>query len=199
MIIVDLIRNFFEMHGHDKTPPVKRLYWEYYIKNREQLYRYCINLFRWNDALPCEQATHESYLTVSGFDGIVVDKKEGLLIVNGGLNGVTNYPNEFTQIVYATPKTSGTLKFGKNGELCKANRSYMSLWRLIDLYANVLAHIELSIQAASINLRSNMLLAATNQAGADSINAWYTKLEVGEIMAIIDKQDLMSKLDVNSI
>lgn len=176
----------------------RRLWWDYYNKWQQQFFRYCTNLFIWEN-LPCTDLTMESYLISKGFAGLADDKKEGAIIVVGGLNGVTNYPLEFKQLIYATPLTSGTITFGENGELCNNNRTRMSLMPLIDIYANTMAHIEISIEAATINRRTNMLFTADNQATADTINTWYKNLQNGELMAVIDKNNLNAIAESKSI
>lgn len=176
----------------------RRLWWDYYNKWQQQFFRYCSNLFRWKN-LPCTDLTMESYLISKGFDGLANDKKEGAIVVVGGLNGITNYPLEFKQLIYATPLTSGAINLGENGEICNNNRTRMPFLQLIDIYANTMAHIEISIEAAAINKRSNMLFAADNQATADTINNWYKKLQNGELLAITDKNHLDALAESKSI
>lgn len=191
----DILKKYFKKGEKLET---RRLWWDYYNKWQQQFFRYCTNLFRWEN-LPCTDLTMESYLIAKGFNGIADDKKEGAIIVVGGLNGVTNYPLEFKQLIYATPLTSGTINIGENGEICNNNRTRMSLLPLIDIYANTMAHIEISIEAATINRRTNMLFAADNQATSDTINGWYKKLQNGELMAITDKNHLDALAESKSI
>lgn len=195
MIVTDILKKFFDKNEKTK---VRRGYAAYYEKWYAQLMRYCSNLFKWNN-LPCSDLTIESYLIWRGYCGITKNAKRGFIVVTGGLYGVTDYPLEFTSMTYATPLTSGVITIGENGTICNANRTRMPLTNLVDVYANTLAHIELSIQAASINQRQNMLAVADTQATADTINEWYKKMLYGDTMCVVDKNDVNAYLNEDGI
>lgn len=187
MVIKNIIKEFI---GYNEQLKLKRTYTDYYNFWFDTLQRYVCNMFIWT-GLPCSNMTMELYLLWCGVCG-AVNKDDERLIVNGNLYGVTNYPTEFTTFIYATPKLSGSFGIDTSGTICNANRTRQSLVPLIDIYANQLAHADLSIQAALINQRANKITSATNQATADTVNTWYKKLAAGLTHVVIDKKDLTS-------
>lgn len=174
-----------------------RLYNDIYDKWIGELVRYDINMFTW-EGLPCEQSTHELML-LKGYDGAVIDSKQGFIIVKGGLSGVTNYTTEFSEFVYATPLTSGSFKINKNGTVCRANPIYDDAFDCIDNYANLLTHIDLTIQTVLINMRATNAFSAKNEAQKDTVLSWLRSMRRGKTEVIVDKENLASIYGENGI
>lgn len=183
---------------HFQNKDMLRLYNDIYFKWLDELTRFETNMFTWG-GLPCPQDVIELYLIRDGVCGNTIDKKEGNIIVSGGLTGVTNYPNVFTQFVYATPLTSGMFNIDKTGVICKANRLSLPDNDCIDLYAHLLTHIDLSIQAVLINMRATNAFAAANESQKDTILSWLRNLRKGKPNVILDKQKLSDVLGDNGI
>lgn len=175
-----------------------RLYNDIYYKWLDELTRFEVNMFTWN-GLPCPQDVIELYLIRDGVCGNTIDKVQGNIIVSGGLTGVTNYPNVFTQFVYATPLTSGMFKIDKTGVICKANRLSLPDNDCIDLYAHLLTHVDLSIQAVMINMRATNAFAAANESQKDTILSWLRSIRKGKPNVILDKQKLSDVIGDNGV
>lgn len=158
-----------------------------------------INIFKWHNLI-FDQKEIEILLTLYGFCGVTKFKKTGELgAVYGSMSGVTNYPDEFTTYTYATPKESGIRKIGKNLVLVNNNQLRMPSIQIIDMYAVLLAHVDLSLQAIVINTRATGLIKANTSQQAESVNQWYKGLMNGKTMAVIDGTDLESLLTEKGI
>lgn len=151
-----------------------------------------MNIFKWN-GLPMPQKEIEILLTYVGFCGFTRFKKSKELgAVNGSMTGVTNYPDEFTRFVYATPLESGIKTIGGDLILINNNQIRMPTIFIVQNYATLLAHTDLSLQTALINYRATDLVKATNQQQVEDINKWYNAMENGKTMAVLDSQNFES-------
>lgn len=195
MLIQDALAHFLKLSRmRDKT---LRSYRDLYTKWYDELLRYSVNLFTWN-GLPCTKMTHEAYLLFNGYDGVTEIDGE-LVIVQGGMSGVTNYPTMFTQFTYSTPLSVGTLNIDKDIIVCANNCMWSPDNDCIDSYAHMLTHVDLSIQAALVNERANFSPVAPNQAVADTLNEWLKGVRNGKTNAIVDKNTLDSIIGDNGI
>lgn len=175
-----------------------RLYTSIYNKWLTELIRFDVNIFTWG-GLPCPTDIIELYLLRDGVCGNVVDKNEGNIIVSGGMTGVTNYPNVFTQFVYATPLTSGMFTINDNGVICKSNRLSLPDYECVDLYAHLLAHVDLSIQAVLINMRATNAFSARNESQKETIISWLRALRNGKPNVILDKNKMNDIIGDNGV
>lgn len=158
------------------------------------LFERIMNIFTWKN-LPFPQKEIEILLSMVGFCGITKFKKSGELgAVYGSMSGVTNYPDMFTKFTYATPLESGIRKIDGNLILLNNNQIRMPTAYVVDVYASLLAHADLSLQAILINSRATGLTKARTQQQVDDIAKWYNALANGKTIAVLDAQDLNSLL-----
>lgn len=158
------------------------------------LFERTVNIFTWNE-LTFPQKEIEILLTLKGFCGHLRFKKNKLLgIANGSMTGVTNYPDEFTRFVYATPLESGIKTIGEDVVIINNNQIRMPTNFVIEVYASLLAHADLSLQAVLINTRATGLVKGKTQQQVEAINKWYNALANGKTIAILDSNDLNSLL-----
>lgn len=151
-----------------------------------------MNIFKWNN-LPFPQKEIELLLTFVGFTGFLKFKKAGELgVAYGSMTGVTNYPDIYTKFVFATPKESGVRVIDKDVVIIDNNQIRMPTGIVVDTYATLLAHADLSLQAILINSRATGLVKAKTQQQVDSIAKWYNALANGKTLAILDERDLNS-------
>lgn len=151
-----------------------------------------INIFEWK-GLPFEQKEIEILLVLRGFCGITKFKKSKELgAVYGSMSGVTNYPDEYINFLYATPKESGLKKIGVNLVLVNNNQLRTTSMQIVRTYAVLLAHVDLSLQAILINSRATGLIKTSTQQQSESIAHWYKGLINGKTMAVINDDDLES-------
>ena len=165
---------------------------------RNTLTERVVNIFEWN-GLPFPQKEIEILLTFVGFCGITKSKKSELMAVYGSMSGVTNYPDQFTTFTYATPLESGMRTIDKDIVVIDNNQIRLPLIDVINSYATLLAHTDLSLQAILINSRATGLVTAKTQAQVDSIASWYSSLENGKTLAVLDGQSFESLMDDNGI
>lgn len=165
-----------------------------YYMWRNLLTERVINIFKWN-GLPFDQKEIEVLLLLKGFVGITkFTKSDGLGAVYGSMSGVTNYPDEFINYLYVTPLESGLRKIGEDLVLVNNNQLRLSSIEIIETYAILLAHVDLSLQAILINSRATGLIKATSQEQVESIATWYNGLVSGKTMAILDGKDMEALL-----
>lgn len=149
-----------------------------------------MNIFEWSN-LPMPQKEIEILLIFVGFCGFTrfVKSKE-LGAVYGSMSGVTNYPDIFTRFMYATPLESALKTIDENLVVIDNNQTRKPTLPLIESYATLLAHTDLSLQAILINSRSTGLVKASTQQQLKSITEWYNALTNGKTMAVLDDNDL---------
>lgn len=158
-----------------------------------------MNIFKWK-GLPFPQKEIELLLILRGFCGITKFKKTGELgAVYGSMSGITEYPDEFTQFLYTTPREYGMKKIGKNLVLVNNNELRVPSMQVVMTYAIILAHVDLSLQAILINSRATGLIKASTQQQVESITAWYKGLLNGKTMAVLNNDDLESLLSDKGI
>ena len=149
--------------------------------------------------MPFPQKEIEILLTFVGFCGITKSKKSELMAVYGSMSGVTNYPDQFTTFTYATPLESGMRTIDKDIVVIDNNQIRLPLIDVINSYATLLAHTDLSLQAILINSRATGLITAKTQAQVDSIASWYSSLENGKTLAVLDGKSFESLMDDEGI
>lgn len=175
----------------------KMLFDELFSYWKRHLFERCINLFKWK-GLPMPQREIEFNLLYNGFCGYVYHNNE-YIATHGGMFGVTNYPDIFTGYTFATPKTNGIMKIGTNCVIINNNQTRLPLMPLINRYAVLLAHADLSLQCVAINSRSTGAIGVDNQSQAESVVAYYKALEDGKTMAIVDNVDMESVLSAQGV
>ena len=158
-----------------------------------------INMFRWN-GLNFPQREIEILLILVGFCGFTkFTKSNELGAVYGSMSGVTNYPDIFTTFTYATPLESGMKKIDKTLVVINNNELRMPSILIINNYAHLLAHADLSLQALLINCRSGGIVKANTQKQVDAINSWYNSLYNGKSVSVLDSDSLESFIDTKSM
>ena len=108
--------------------------------------------------------------------------------------GVTEYRDMWKQAIWTCPGDSGIINILENpqGVLMRNNSTCTPGAMLVERYANLLAHAELSLQAILINSRTTGILAARDDKQRDAIMQFYAALEDGRTLAIVDDNGLDS-------
>lgn len=166
-------------------------YWEAVLLER------VMNIFKWR-GLDFPQKEIEILLTYKGFCGVI--KHQGKLVaVNGNMLGVTNYPDEFRQFVWTTPLMHGMSDIGVDIALINNNQIRFPTYKVIEAYAILLAHADLSLQAILINSRATGMAKARTQQQVDTINEFYNSLADGKTFVVLDKENLSSLMGEGGI
>lgn len=161
------------------------------------LFEKCIRIFEWT-GLPFDQKVVETPVMAAGYAGMVYDEMYGgYVALPGGLTGVTPFGdlirNEF---VYAAPKCEGGTRYiypyVKYGDAVLIENTSLrtSILPLINRYAVLLAHADVSIRDALINIRYNDVIPASDDSEAESVKTWHDKVINGEFSPIPDSSFL---------
>lgn len=146
--------------------------------------------------LPFPQHELEYRAIISGYAGVVRDKKRGIMTAWGGMSGVTQYTDIFTRFTYAAPTASGGQKIIGTDAVILRNTSMMdSLYTWLLRYADLYAHGDISLRMALINSRYQDILKTTDSSKSETIKDWYKGLYNGELLAIIDDMPLSEFTD----
>lgn len=185
-----MILDNFEHIQKDLVTKKKLTFKKAFTNWRNVLTERIINIFEWEN-LPMPQREIEVLLHFVGFCGFTSFRKSKELgCVYGSMSGVTNYPDIFTDFTYSTPLESGMRKIGKNIVIINNNQLRMPTYEMVETYATLLAHADLSLQAILINSRATGLVRARTQQQVDDINKWYNSLANGKTLAVLDGDDL---------
>lgn len=155
-------------------------------------------LFQWEglpDPMKQREIEYRLQFTDNAACVFTKSKRYNRFIVAAGSGyGVTEYFDMFTNFVWACPNDSGisNLMQDQNGVMMRNNSTCLPTKMLVDRYAHLLAHAELSLQAILINSRSTGILAAKDDKQRDAIMAFYAALEDGKTLAIVDDKNLDS-------
>lgn len=185
-----MILDNFEHIQKDLVTKKKLTFKKAFTNWRNVLTERIINIFEWGN-LPMPQREIEVLLHFVGFCGFTrFRKSKELGCVYGSMSGVTNYPDIFTDFTYSTPLESGMRKINKNIVIINNNQLRMPTYEMVETYATLLAHADLSLQAILINSRATGLVRARTQQQVDDINKWYNSLANGKTLAVLDEDDL---------
>lgn len=161
------------------------------------LFEKCIRIFEWT-GLPFDQKALEAPLMATGYAGFLFDEEyAGYVALPGGLTGVTPFGDLIrSEFVYAAPKCEGGTRilypYSKYGDCVLVENTSMrnSILPLIQRYAVLLAHSDVSIRDALINIRYNDVIPAADDSEAESVKKWHDKVINGEFSPIPDSSFL---------
>lgn len=156
---------------------------------RNQLFNEVNKLFSW-DGLKFPQKEIETRLILWGCCGIVnpekVDKFGKPVPVTINMFDLTQFYDEFENFNYTTPLCSGKAVIGKTGVVIDNNTLRNPTINLIDRYAMLLAHTEISLVNALVNGRSSKTVVAGSNKVAENARAYLNKLYNGANDVIVD-------------
>lgn len=160
--------------------PASFAYW------KNTLFEKCIRIFEWT-GLPFPQKELEMRTLFYGFSGYVDDALIGRMSATVSMSGPTEYWDEFTHGTYAAPTArGGTFRIGIEGCIINNTSLRNSIMPMIDRYASLLAHAEISLKVALINMRKVETFAAENEDVAESIRKYQADIYRGKDAVIID-------------
>ncbi len=154
-----------------------------------------MTVFKWEnlpETLP-ERAL-EMYHHIYGQGVIANDPQAGIICTYGqGRVGITPYFDEWKIATYAAPTAKGgEIEINKTGVYWRNTLLGNSSLPLVQRYALLLAHADVSLKCALVNMRSQNVFTTPDRATVESIKQWYNTLYDGNSGAIIDKGVLES-------
>lgn len=171
--------NYIVKSGKPTLKPAL-IYWH------DQLFSTVEKMFTW-EGLPFKQKEIESRLILYGRCGIVTIGPDIVAVKADGLNGLTYYPDEFTNFNWNTCNgKSGRSSIDVDAVLIDNNALRNPTMEIVHRYALLLAHTEVTLLNALINGRSNKTYVANTQRVAESVRAYQDKLFNGSNDAIVD-------------
>lgn len=155
---------------------------------RAQLFNKVNKLYTW-DNLPksIPQKEIEARLILFGKCGIVRGNEKELLAVDISMYGITNYYDEFTSFNFTTPKQNGKRTIGVDGVLVDNDTLRNPIIPIIDRYAMMLAHAEITFINALVNGRAQKTAVASSNKMAEDIREYQNKLYNGANDVIVDR------------
>lgn len=151
-----------------------------------------VSLFDWR-GLPFEQHELEIriQLTGQGYTGVVYSDKLGRwLVAHGSGVGVTEYPDKWLTYTWACPLASGINTIGKNAVIFKNNNLMITSRLLVEHFAHLLAHNDLSMQALLINSRASGYSTVTDEVMRGRVKGFYEAIEDGRTEVILNENNL---------
>lgn len=160
----------------------------------EMLFEKCVRIFEWQ-GLPETIPQHEieKELVLHGFCGVVKSdiNNKFYAIENGGLTGVTEYKDIFTRFVFGNQGKAfrggkNNYKIGKDCVIVKNCALYNPMIDLIENYAHLLAHAEVTLALGLVNNRAPKIFTADDDKTVANINAFYNNIYEGNPKGILD-------------
>lgn len=145
-----------------------------------------VRIVEW-DGLPFPQRELEIRTLIDGYSGMVDDENVGLMVASGGMSGVTQYFDIFTKFTYSAPTAKGgTVEIGKDCVIIQNTELRNSIYPLVFRYACLLAHCDISLKMALVNLRMKNIIVSDDEGMADTFRTMYKKFYNGDTDALVD-------------
>lgn len=128
----------------------------FYMYWRDVLFERVMRLFVWENTGSVQPKEIEQRLLLQGHVGITTLPNETeLTAMFGSFYGPTKYLDEFTSYTVRCPIYSGTRTIGKDVAIINNNSLRNSTYDLVHHYAILLAHTEVTLVMALVNVRDN--------------------------------------------
>ena len=145
-----------------------------------------VRIVEWN-GLPFPQRELEIRTLIDGYCGMVNDENVGLMVASGGMSGVTQYFDIFTKFTYSAPTAKGGIvQIGKDCVIIQNTELRNSIYPLVFRYACLLAHCDISLKMALVNLRMKNIIVSDDEGMADTFRTMYKKFYNGDTDALVD-------------
>lgn len=162
----------------------------FYMYWREQLFERIMRLFVWENTGTLKPKEIEQRLILQGHCEIAKFKGE-LTAFYGTLNGITVYQDEFTHANIHSPIYSTRLKIDESVIVIDNDALRNPIFPLVNHYAMILAHIEISLVNLTINLRdSNGIPVVQTEKQKESVEHYLGRRYNGQFGTISDRGSL---------
>ena len=174
-----------EIFTYAKQSCTYKAYYEYWI---EQLFERIMRLFVWENTDDVEPKEIEERLLLQGHCGItkILGEKE-LTAMFGNFYGVSKYVDDKPYYMVRCPLYSGSRTIGEDIVVIRNNSLKNSTYSLVHHYATLLAHNEVTLVDALINVRDGGgIPVATTEKQKQSIIAYQSKVFNGQYGVVTD-------------
>lgn len=145
-----------------------------------------VRIFEWT-GLPFPQRELEIRTLIDGYCGFVNDGIKRLMVASGCMSGVTQYFDIFTDFTYSAPTAKGgRVRIGKDCVIIQNTALRNSIYPLVFRYACLLAHCDVSLKMALVNLRMKNIIVSDDESMADTFRDMYKKFYEGDTEALVD-------------
>lgn len=161
-----------------------------------ELFNICKNLFEYENVPDTMNIDNlESELILYGQVGVFKHQDE---LLNGKCTGfgTTHYLGYYKKFTWTLVDYVGTSTIGEDGVIVYNNKTHTGLWIKISMYANLLAHVDVSIIKALVNSRNNVAFAVKNSKVANSIKDYQNNIFKGIDGKIVDYDSYTDGLKV---
>lgn len=197
MFYGDMIANdfFVGRMGRGYIPDIKQngttypIYYEYWI---EQLFERIMRLFVWENTNEVAPKEIEQRLLLAGKCAIArMPKEDELTAFYCSFYGVTKYVDEFTSVNIRCPLYAGQRKIGVDCEIIDNTSLRNPALPLINHYATLLAHTEVTLINCLINARdSGGVPVVSTQNQKTSLQGYYKQKYNGQYGSVTDAGNL---------
>lgn len=177
--------SYEKLLGSDRNPlkDKERLVWQHKSYMLDRLNQ----LFLW-EGLPetIPQKEFERILLLQGKATIADVPNKGLYAFQSNLGGILNPYYLPTQSIVVNPYLpfNKVLEVDKDCIVIRNTSAFTPINDMLDLYANMLAEIDISLRIATINSRINSLISAGDEATKDSAIKYLEDIEEGKLGVI---------------
>lgn len=183
-------KEFMKLAKSGGTFAASQTYWTNILFERT------MRLFVWNgpdkDGVP--QKEIESSLMIGGMCGITNKYKKKLAAFNGYFAGTpTVYYDHFEDFSVHSPVYSAVLKVGKQVAIIENNSVRNSIMPLVNKYASLLAHCDVTLINVLINMRDKTIPVASTASEKTALENYRNSLCNGKVVPILDPAFSMAK------
>lgn len=139
--------------------------------------------------LPDEIPSHEPDVIsfLNGYVPIVLlTTGKWCAAAESGLMGITNYYDIFEYVNFTTPLHFGKREIGKNAFIIRNTELKNPLLPLINRYASILAHIDVSLVCELVNIREHSFCEAVGESQKNTYDRYFDNLYQGKIGSIVN-------------
>lgn len=160
----------------------------FYIYWRDALFERIMKLFVWENTGEVPAKEIEQRLLLAGHCGITkIDNEKELTAMYGSFHGVTKYNDEWTEYTVRCPIYAGNRIIGKDVVTISNNALRNPAYPLVHHYAIMLAHTEVSLVDAMVNLRdAGGIPVAKTEKQKRSIQDYQAKVFNGQYGVVSD-------------
>lgn len=169
-----------------------------YLYHKNNLFQKCIRLFEWEydeTVVPFNQKQIELPLLTGGY-GLFSKINEKPIAGYGSLYNQNKYfYYEYDNCLINTPNGSYRRSLlNKEAVLVNNNSLRQSIMPMIERYATLIAHTEITFVMSLVNGRASRIFTTTDPSTAESVNQFLNDLYIGKMNSITD--DLMQSVNV---